>query len=67
MASAIKSIQLVFPAQPIPVAFIFLKRKDLVLFGLGVIAAALLLLVVLVWRDIKQRERIAKDREDHGW
>jgi hypothetical protein len=67
MASAIKSIQSAAPAQPIPLPFLILNRMHLVWIGLGVIAAALLLLVVFVWRDIKQRERIAKDREDHGW
>jgi hypothetical protein len=93
MASAIKSIQLVFSAQPIPIVFLvvntirtaltgydssgrasicveFFSKKQhmhLVWFGVGAIAAAFLILIVLVWRNVKKQERIDKDREDHGW
>jgi hypothetical protein len=93
MASAIKSIQLVVPAQPIPIVFLVVNRIRTPLTGYGLsgrasvcveflaerghvhpawigaaaIAAALLFLVVFVWRNIKGQERIAKDREDHGW
>ena len=39
----------------------------LVWIGLGIIAAAFLIVVVLVWLDVRKEDRIAKDREDDGW
>jgi hypothetical protein len=39
----------------------------LVWIGLGIIAPVCLIFLGFLCWDLKKQERIAKDREDHGW